>query len=284
MLSTELAGARDTLARAVERVTGLLRSSPDPKAPAVGNWNVGEVAMHLSQVWMAVPGLAHADLSGMSVIHPDLAGTAGGSLVRDIWDLGEATMLGVKSDPERDPAVLAGRIAAQAERYLADTAGVDPEEKRPWLVEGATVTAQTLTCHLLSETIMHGDDIARAAGRPWPIDRTDAAIVLCGFMVPVLRALDPAAMVDREHAIDATYDVRVRGSASYHFVFEGGQLHVEDPASRRIDCHISAEPATLLALMWGRRSQWRAIARGELMAWGRKPWLGPRLRGMLRNP
>ena len=193
-------------------------------------------------------------------------------------------MLGVQSDPERDPAVIAGRIEASAERYLAEIDGYDPDEKRPWLVEGVTVTAQTLTCHLLNETIMHGGDIAGAAGRPWPVGPADAAIVLNGFMVPVLRALPPAAMVDADRAVDATFDVRIRGSASYHYVFERGELRVEDPGPRRIDCHISAEPGALLALMWGRRSQWRAIARGEVLAWGRKPWLGPRLRGMMRNP
>jgi len=35
---------------------------------------------------------------------------------------------------------------------------------------------------------------------------------------------------------------------------------------------------------WGRVSQWPAIGRGQLLAWGRRPWLGLKLRALLRNP
>jgi hypothetical protein len=35
---------------------------------------------------------------------------------------------------------------------------------------------------------------------------------------------------------------------------------------------------------WSRQSQWSAIAKGKLLAWGRKPWLGPRFKGLIWNP
>jgi hypothetical protein len=41
-----------------------------------------------------------------------------------------------------------------------------------------------------------------------------------------------------------------------------------------VDCHTSADAAALLLVAWGRQSQSEAIARGKLLAWGRKPWLG----------
>jgi uncharacterized protein (TIGR03083 family) len=285
-LTSEWIQARTALGEAVDRVTALLRTVTDTDAPALGDWNLGELAMHLSQVWLAVPGLARADLSELHEVLPGVAGTAGDSLVRDIWDLSETTNLGVRSDPERDPYVLADRIGTRAAQYLADMEGHAPEEPRAWLVQGADVTLQMLTCHLLSETITHGYDIARAAGRPWHIAPAHAAMVLNGFMVQVLRTVSPSAMVDPERAGDATatFELRIRDSATYHFVFDGGELQVEEPAPRRIDCHISADPVALLLLMWGRRSQWRAIARGQLLAWGRKPWLGLQLRAMIRNP
>ena len=286
MLTTEWVGARTALGEAVDRVTELLRSVTDTSPRALGDWNIGELAMHLSQVWLAVPGLARGDLSELHELLPGVAGVPGGSVVRDIWDLGDTTILGVRSDPERDLGVLADRIASRAAQYLADIEGHAPDEPRAWLVQGAKVTLQMLTCHLLSETITHGYDIARAAGRPWDIDPAEAAMVLNGFIVQVLRTIDPSALVHRGRAGDATatFELRIRGSATYHFVFDRGELHVEDPAPRRIDCHISADPVALLLLMWGRRSQWKAIARGQLLAWGRKPWLGPRLRAMIRNP
>ncbi|MDQ3827268.1 MAG: hypothetical protein M3319_10665, partial [Actinomycetota bacterium] len=55
---TDWQQSQDALREEVERVTALLRSVRDPAAPAVGQWNISELAMHLSQVWLAVPGLA----------------------------------------------------------------------------------------------------------------------------------------------------------------------------------------------------------------------------------
>jgi hypothetical protein len=143
-----------------------------------------------------------------------------------------------------------------------------------------------LTCHLLSETIMHGYDLARAADRPWPIGPGPASMVLSGFIMQVIRALPPTVLVAQERAgnATATFDLRIRGSRSWHLVFTNGELRAEDPAPRPVDCHISTDPEAMLLLMWGRRSQWRAIARGQIVAWGRKPWLGPALRSMIRNP
>jgi hypothetical protein len=82
----------------------------------------------------------------------------------------------------------------------------------------------------------------------------------------------------------ATYDLRIRGGDSFHFLFDNGQLHIVEASSRKVDCHISADPVAFLMVVWNRQSQWSAIARGKLMSWGRKPWLGPQLRALIRNP
>jgi hypothetical protein len=86
---------QDALRDEVARVTTLLRSIRDPGASAVGQWNLAEVAMHLSQAWIAVPGLARRDLSRVHEVVPSLAGGAGDSLIRDMWDLGDMTTLAV---------------------------------------------------------------------------------------------------------------------------------------------------------------------------------------------
>ena len=252
----------------------------------MGQWNLAEVAMHLSQVWMAVPGLARRDLSRVHEVMPSLAGVAGDSLIRDMWELADTTTLGVKSDPERDPGALADRIEARAEEYFSECVGADPDAARPWLVQGTTVRQSTLTYHLLNETVMHGYDIAHAAGRTWRIEPTHAAMVLGRFIIPVIQALDPQALVNRPKAanVQAVYDLRIRGGDRFHFIFDNGSIRVEEPSSRPVDCHISADPVAFLMLIWNRQSQWAAIATGKLMAWGRKPWLGPRLRVMMRNP
>lgn len=277
---------QDALRGEVRRVTALLRSVRDPEAPAVGQWNLAEVAMHLSQAWLVVPGLARHDLSRIYEVMPSLARAAGDALIRDLGELGDVTDLGVRSDAERDLHVLADRIEARAEEFFNECAGRSADELLPWMVEGSTVRLANLTGHLLNETVMHGYDIARADRRTWRIEPAHAAMVLGRFLIPVIRALGPQSVVDGDKAagLRVTYDLRIRGGDRFHFVFDNGELRIEEPSSRRVDCHISTDPVAFLMVVWGRQSQWPAIATGKLVAWGRKPWLGPRLRVLLRNP
>jgi hypothetical protein len=51
-----------------------------------------------------------------------------------------------------------------------------------------------------------------------------------------------------------------------------------------VDCRISADPVAFLLVGYGRVSQWPQIARGKMVAWGRKPWLGVKFRSLLRKP
>lgn len=278
------AAARSALAEEVARVATLLRSVDDPQAVALGQWNVAEVAVHLAQAFVVVPGLARGDLSEAQELVPGIEGRSTGSVLDDIWDLGDVTVDSVRRERERDLLVLAGRLEARAAAFLADTATSAPDEARAWLVDGVTVGVPTLTCHLLNETVVHGYDIAVGSGRPWPIDRRHAVLVVEGFLLPVLGSLG-AAMVHRSRAagLRACYEVRVRGGGRHLMTFDDGDLTVDAAPGRRVDCHLSVDPEAFLLVAWGRRSQWRAIATGQLVAWGRRPWLGPRLRHLVRN-
>lgn len=276
---------QDALREETSRITTLLRSVEDPGAPAVGTWNLGDVAMHLSQVWLGLPGQARRDLSRVYEVLPDIEGTAGGSMMKDIWDLGDLMVRATKNDPERDLSVIADRIDAEAERYFGECASADPAEQRAWIVEGISFPLSTVTYHLLNETLVHGYDIARAAGRKWPIKSSHAAMALGRFAFRVFQTAPPPTFTSTKAArVRATYDVRLRGGDSFYFIFNDGGLTVEEPSSRTVDCHISADPVAMLLVAFARQSQWTAIATGKLLAWGRKPWLGPQLRGLLRNP
>lgn len=277
--------ACDALAEEVDRVTALLRSVQNPAAPAIGDWSLAEVAMHLSQAWLAVPGLTREDVSEVTALLPDLQ-TPEGSLIGDIRDLGDLTRRAVRADPERDPRVLADRIEERARRFLARMRSSPDETEHPWLVAGVRAPDTTFVCHLLNETIVHGHDIARADGRRWPIGRRHAALVVDGFLVPVLDRLPATTMVDQEAAagVRATFGVRVRGGREHLFEFEDGRLSIEEPGGgRRVDCRISADAVAFLMVAWGRQSQWPAILRGHLVAWGRRPWLGPRFQSLMSN-
>lgn len=272
------------LAAEVKRVVPMLRSVGHPDAPALGTWKASDVAVHLSQAWIAVPGLAKADLSEVRSLLPDIA-DAGRSLIPDLWDLGAVTREGVAVEPERDMSVLAGRIEERAAHYLAGIGGT-PTDRRPWLVEGTEAALVTLTCHLLNETLVHGWDIATADGRPWELPSAHAAAAFDGFIAPVIQSLEPRTMVNQELAagLRATIEVRLKGGRRHVFAFDDGELSLEAPSKRPIDCIIDADPAAFLLVVWGRMDQAQAIGQRKLVASGPKDWLALRLRGLMRNP
>lgn len=270
----------------VRRVTTLMRSITDSTIPAIGGWNIAEVAMHLSQNWMLVAGQARQDVSRYKAVVPGTAEVAGNSVILDMWDNADMNARGLKSDRERNLAVLADRIEQRAQEYLGECEGHSPDETRQWTVEGTTLPLSALTCNLLNETMMHGYDIAHAAGRKWRIEPAHAAMVIEQFFVPVMLTCDPQTFVNAEKAanLQATYQVHLRGGGRINWIFDNGSLTVEEPSMRSVDCHISADPAAFFMVFWQRQNQWNAIAKGQLLAWGRKPWLGLKFRSLIRNP
>lgn len=50
------------------------------------------------------------------------------------------------------------------------------------------------------------------------------------------------------------------------------------------DCTISADPVAFLLVGYGRTGQWGEIARGKLVAGGRKLWLGLSFGRLLTSP
>lgn len=273
------------LAAEVKRLVPMMRSITRPDAPAVGDWSVTDVAVHLSQAWIAVPGLAKDDLSDVHEVLPQTR-SSGRSLIPDIWGLADLTVNGVRAEPERDLSVLARRIEERALAYLDAHRKGPTDGARPWLVEGTEVAPATLTCHLLNETIMHGWDMATSDGRRWPIPAAHAAMVFDGFLVPVIQALGPRAMVNQESAagLQATFEMRVKGGGRHVFAFDDGALSLEAPSDRPVDCIIDADPEALLLVVWGREDQAKAIAQRKLVPSGPKAHLAPRLRSLMRNP
>ena len=262
--------AQVAVEQAARRVCHLLRTVRHPSAPALGVWDVTDVAAHLSHAVDAVIAMAHG----------------GGGLLQDIVALSDLTEGLVQGEAERDLNVLAGRIEASASRFVELPCPPDGSAMRTWLVRGVELPLPTLACHVLNELVVHGRDIAVAEGAPWPISRAEAVLVLCGFLFPVIRHLGPM-VVDQEAAsgVRATYDVRVRGGCRVSLRFDDGDLSVTDgPPAGPVDCHLSVDPAAFLLVAWGRLSQWGPICRGKFLAWGRRPWLGPKLRTLLTNP
>lgn len=243
--------------------------------------------MHLSQTWIAIPGLARADLAEVESIVPDRG--AGASVARDVTQLGAVTVAAVAAEPVRDPAQLADRIAERAAGYLRDCADQQarrPEdEHRSWLLSGITVPPHVFTAHLLSETLVHGWDIARASGRRWRIDPDHAALVVRWFLLELLVYGAPQLLGDPATLarVSGRYRFDVRRHGSVRMVFDSSGARLDD-APGPPDCRMSLHPVAFLLLFFGRRGLVGTVARGGVLVGGRKPWLGLRLQRSVPTP
>jgi hypothetical protein len=130
------------------------------------------------------------------------------------------------------------------------------------------------TAHLLNETVLHGLDLARAAGRPWVVDPVHAELALRGFLVPVIHWMgDRLSRATTTAETRVVVDFHLRRAGLLRMRLEDGAIHVDDPADGgRVDAHVGADAATLLAFMWGRLSLAQAVLRGPMIMWGRAPW------------
>ena len=252
------------LGRAAARFRDMAVSAHYPNAKVPGTeWTIQDVTAHVASV---VTRYAEGPEGGGTWAErpADLAGIN----QRSIEVLGGVAMEELGARIDRDVATL----IAQVRSY-----GDPPPSFR--FHGGEEVRADTGLGILLGELLVHGWDIARATGRPWPIDPADAELVVEG-VEPILPGwVDP----ERARRLTATYALRLRGQGTHVWSFRDGRLQV-DADGRRPDVTISAEPVALLLVLYKRRSQWPAIARGRLLAWGRRPWLAFSLAGRFHQP
>ncbi|MEV0405404.1 maleylpyruvate isomerase N-terminal domain-containing protein [Actinoallomurus sp. NPDC050550] len=265
-----MAQARAALRDVVPSLVALVRSVPDAGSTAVGTWTVGDVAAHLSHVFRT-----DTDAVAGRPVPQAIVTTAG---------MAEVNAKMLTEDDERDPAVLADRIGALADEFdgvasRSRAATVD------WL-QGVRLPPSAVACHLLEECLVHGHDIARVAGRPWPIQRQHALLAIEGGALPLIAALPPAAFLNLEKAgsYRARFEVRLRGGGRTLLVFDGGSLTLDAAGARDVDAHVSADPAALMLMFIGRQGQWKPLLEGKLAAWGRRPWKLARMFTVISPP
>ena len=198
--------------------------------------------------------------------------------------MAEANAKMLAEDGERDPAVLADRIGTLADEFdgvasRSRAATVD------WL-QGVRLPPSAVACHLLEECLVHGHDIARATGRPWPIRPDHALLAVEGGALPLIAALPPTAFVDQEKAgsFRARVEMRLRGGGRTVLVFDRGSLRLDARCAGDVDAHISADAPALMLVFIGRQGLWNPLLGGKLAAWGRRPWKLPRMLSVISPP
>ncbi|HEX6492745.1 MAG TPA: maleylpyruvate isomerase N-terminal domain-containing protein [Candidatus Dormibacteraeota bacterium] len=270
-----LEAVRAALSDAVGRTARLIASIDAPSRTAgCLTWSLAETAAHM------VVGLrGYAD---------SVRGTV------DVWKghipdngvfserLAGMTASSLDAVPERDPATLARLLANAAEEYLAATAGLDADQRvaTPWYGDGASLRLVEATSLLLGEQLVHGHDLATTLGRPWPISRAEALMVAAAGKAMLPHAVN----VDATRDVDLTYAVHLRGGEGFTVRVVRGTATIEPLGSRRADCHLSFDPVAFMLVGYGRISPWAAIARGQALAYGRRPWLGTRFKKLFVNP
>ncbi|TCP53063.1 uncharacterized protein (TIGR03083 family) [Tamaricihabitans halophyticus] len=269
-MTETLGQIRAALREVAPTLGALVRDIPDTNAASVGTWTAGEVAAHLSHSFRA-----DADaIAGRTV--PEAVVTKAG--------IAKATAKLLAEDTERDPATLADRIDALAGEF-DEIASNPPAATVDWL-QGIRLSPSVVAGHLLNECLIHGYDIAKATGFPWPIQRHQALLALEAFLLPLIAALPPTAFLNQEKAgsFQARIELRLRGGQRTQLRLDRGSLTIDTGREADVDARVSADPAALMLVLIGRQGVAKPILAGKLLAWGPRPWKLARMLTILNPP
>lgn len=248
---------RGEIVATAARVGGLLRAAPAGDLPlARVDWTAAETVAHLVSLARRYRGMVRR-----SRRLPD--------------SLAEDNRLALAEVRERDLEALADLLAAEITELL-DVLG--PDGDRPAWYFACPHTSAGLGAIMLTELLMHGLDLARATGRPWPISGAVAAACVHGLVPAVVQFADTSA-----RSADGVYHLHVRGSHDWTIRIDGDGTTVERGRPLRADLHFSVDPTAFLLTSFGHLGRTRAALTGKLVAWGRKPWLATRFAAAFRE-
>ena len=244
------------------RLTSLLRSATDGSKTAVGTWSVADVGAHLALLFELYPSMIRGQPSP----------------VTNLDDVGAASAAFLEAYPDRDLTVLAEKLEAAWDVYASTVREVGPDNTMIWH-GGIEMSGATLTGILLGEMLMHGYDVARAIGRPWEIERQDAVLTL-----KAIAELLPHYLTEEGKRARASFRIAVRGGEPLTFRFKGGTMEASENDRDPVDCRMTVDPVAFLLVGYGRTGLWPAVVKGQMLAYGRKPWLALSFQSYLRNP
>ena len=254
-MTDQITPAQAGLLDAGRRLAELCRALPHAATPLPNSsWTVREAIVHTAS---------------LAELYAEIAlGTPGPLADLSVESVARRNEERIADNPESDPGKLADLLERAVER-LARVAGDAPPGKRVQYLEFSPleVTPADLAGMILGELVVHGYDIARGVGAPWPIPPNEALLIL-GSYAPLF-GLAPHPENTPGHT--AGYGIELRGGARFTMRFVDGVFGLEPPDMAPVDCVISADPIAFLLVATGRMSQWEAIALGLLAAAGERP-------------
>jgi uncharacterized protein (TIGR03083 family) len=264
---------RDALPAVAARFANLI-TGVAPDALATADWTVADTAAHVAAIATMYTAILAPD-GGPVPVRP-LAGRIPTITVDTVAELND---MALRHFTERDTTTLGENLRSAVDTVLRLTEHTDPERTVPWLGDSRVPVGGVLA-HLVNELLVHGWDIAKATGTPWPIPAREAAPFFDLFIVGVIRndvgrLLDDSPPGERRVAVAFSS----RHTAPVTLVVQHGRVSVEEPGGP-VDVRLRFDPATLNLMLFGRVSRVRAALTGKLTVTGRRPWLLP---GFLRT-
>lgn len=266
---------RNALSPAAGRLADLLRSLPDTRARIPGSrWTVGDAAAHVVMNMRTEALVAAGEAVSWAQGATSAPGTPRG--------VAELNAQGVAAEAERDPRALADMLVMAVSDFLAASATLPADHPMPsqYFQGPMALDLAGVTGAELGEMLVHGYDIAKATGRPWPVADGDARLALRAALRLVSAYVNP----DTARGHTGGYDLRIRGGPRLVIRFTDGRASLEQPGGALVDCHILAAPVALLFVLYGRTPQWGPIAKGQLVTWGRRPWRALGFKQLFLNP
>ncbi|MEU1677288.1 maleylpyruvate isomerase N-terminal domain-containing protein [Streptomyces roseifaciens] len=270
--------ARAALRAVIPRLARLLRAAPDLDAPSgVPPWTVGDAGAHLCAVYLAFCSAFTHEFADWDGVLP----AGDGSFTERITAVNAKSIGLLDADERRHLGEL---LTERGERFLHVTRDLAPGTPvaAPWYGQKVVLTLANATGLMLSESLLHGLDVARGARIPWTIGADEARLVIGQAMPAVMPlALDEA----KAQGVRISFDVVIKGGPRLAVVVDDGTATVtRDAPPRAYDCRITAEPTAFLLISFRRTPLWTAIARGRIRAGGRRPWLALRLSELIAGP
>ena len=265
--TTILAAARLALEETAGRVAAMVRALPDLETPLSNSsdWTVREAAVHLVNYGGIYADIAQGMNSPVRALNRENLAVENDMRIADI--------------PETDPGQMADLLLEAVDVLLDGTASLSGEQ--PVVYHGATpLDVAGLVAISLGEFILHGYDIAEAAGVPWPVDRDHAQLVLYGYAPCYGKIVNPKTA----QGLNAGFGIEIRGGAAFTVRFTDGVYGVEPPGSLPIDATIDADPAAFLLVASGRLSPWPAMALDLFTPGGPDPGLALRFLDLFVYP
>lgn len=234
-----------------QRLANVLRGEPDPEAPAIGTWSLGDVAKHVAS---GTENYARW-IQGRDA--PDL---------EDIRDMAAWNIETVRNLPAAELPDLAERIESATQDLLEAVQEKASRERVRWYA-GSNIPVEIVVALRLGEVAVHGLDIAHAARARWEIDPDAARQISYGLAFIGPRFVDPSKL-----DFDGTIRIRIRGGSDLYYIVQDRTLDVAATGPRP-GWTLSVEPTAWVLVSTGRRNQWSAALWGKIIGWGKSPLL-----------